>query len=134
MLDFKSDQEFQHHLATSIADDVVGDYERTVKELIKSRKILNILTGMCSVLILVISLGSGIMGIVDVDPVLNKMAAILTLTIGAIERFKVYSSQKYANQTSQLSRLIKKSGLKTFGVYSDTDVSRTDRSSQTDPA
>ena len=116
-LEFSDEKEFKHHLATSIADDVVGDYEATVKGLIKSRKMLEYVAGACSIMILVISLLSGILGIIDINPMVTKIAAILTLCIGAVERLKVFSDNKFADHTNRLGRLIKKSGLSTFGIY-----------------
>ena len=116
-LEFQDEKDFKHHLATSIADDVVGDYESTVKGLMKSRKILQYAIGACSIMILVISLLSGILGIINIDPIVTKLAAILTLCIGAIERFKVFNDNKFTDHTNRLARLIKKSGLSTFGLY-----------------
>ena len=129
-MEFSDDKEFKHHLATSIADDVVGDYEATVKGLIKSRKMLEYVAGACSIMILVISLLSGILGIIDINPMVTRIAAILTLCIGAVERLKVFSDNKFADHTNRLGRLIKKSGLSTFGIYSPT--LRVDSTSETD--
>ena len=135
-MEFSDEKEFKHHLATSIADDVVGDYESTVKGLMKSRKMLEYVAGACSIMILVISLLSGILGIIDINPIVTKMAAILTLCIGAIERLKVFSDNKFADHTNRLGRLIKKSGLSTFGIYSDRSgqsPDETDHSLQVGP-
>ena len=66
-LEFSDEKNFQHHLATSIADDVVEDYESTVKGLIKSRKILQYCIATSSIMILVISFLSGILGIFDIN-------------------------------------------------------------------
>ena len=118
-LEFSDEKEFKHHLATSIADDVVGDYEATVKGLMISRKMLQYVAGACSIMILVISLLSGILGIIDINPMVTRIAAILTLCIGAVERLKVFNDNKFADHTNRLGRLIKKSGLSTFGIYSD---------------
>ena len=119
-LEFSDEKNFQHHLATSIADYVVEDYESTVKGLIRSRKILQYCIVAASILILVISFLSGILGIFDINAMVTRFAAILTLGIGAIERFKVFSESKYSSHTTRLARLIKKSGLETFGIYVST--------------
>lgn len=92
-LEFSDDKDFQHHLATSIADDVVADYESTVKNLIKTRKILQYCVSISSIIILVISFLSGILGIIDIYPLVTKFAAILTLGIGAEKDLKYLARQ-----------------------------------------
>ena len=123
-LEFSDDKNFQHQLATSIADDVVEDYESTVKGLIRSRKILQYCIAGASIMILLISFLSGILGIFDINSMITRLAAVLTLSIGAIERFKVFSESKYRYHTNRLARLIKKSGLETFGIYVSTPDSK----------
>ena len=46
-----------------------------------------------------------------------RIAAIVILSIGPIERLRVYVENKMKSSTRNLAATIEKSGLRTFGIY-----------------
>ena len=116
-LEFSSNAELQHHLATSIADDVVHDYESTVKSLMRGKKIFGIASMVCSFIVVFISLATGVLGMFNTNEVIAKIASVVTLSIAGVERIKVFCDSRQKENTTGLVRMIKKSGLETFGIY-----------------
>ena len=109
--------ELKQNLGEKLGQDVIDDYESDVKCQMRTRKIYSILSTFCSVLILLISFVSGIVGIIDISPVISKVAAGATLSIAGVERIKAFADNKTNIAIKKLSRLYQKTGIDTFGLY-----------------
>ena len=59
-LEFGDVSEIKHHMAASVADDLVRDYETSVKSLMRNRKLYSALLAICSIDIVLTSLACGI--------------------------------------------------------------------------
>ena len=116
-LEFSNMDEIQHHMATSVADDLIRDYEKSIKNAMKFRDVYSYTSSLCSVLLITVSLICGIIGTLAINESLSKAAAVVTLTIGAIDRLKFYSDKKYEQISKQLIKMFGKSGLNTYGIY-----------------
>ena len=109
--------ELKHNLGEKLGHDVIDDYESDVKCQMRTRKIYSILSTFCSVLILLISFVSGIVGIIDISPIISKVAAGATLSIAGVERIKAFADNNKITAIKKLSRLYQRTGVDTFGLY-----------------
>ena len=109
--------ELKQNLGEKLGQDVIDDYESDVKCQMRTRKIYSILSTFCSVLILLISFVSGIVGIIDISPIISKVAAGATLSIAGVERIKAFADNNTNIAIKKLSRLYQRTGVDTFGLY-----------------
>ena len=109
--------ELKHNLGEKLGHDVIDDYESDVKCQMRTRTVYSILSTFCSVLILLISFVSGIIGIIDISPVISKVAAGATLSIAGVERVKAFADNNKITAIKKLSRLYQRTGVDTFGLY-----------------
>ena len=111
--------EMKQNLVEKLAEGVTQDYESSVKELTRNRKCFLYLSTCCSILILLISFVAGIVGVVGISELITRIAGGATLMIAAVERVKAFSDNNYSKSSKILTRLYKKSGIDTLGLYDD---------------
>ena len=97
--------DMKHSLVEKLAEGVTQDYESSVKELTRSRKVYMYLSTSCSILILFISFVAGIVGVVGISEILSRIAGGATLMIAAVERVKAFSNNNYSKSSKILARL-----------------------------
>ena len=107
-------------LVEKLTEGVTHDYESSIKELTRSRKVFQYLSTFCSILILFISFVAGIVGVIGISELLSRIAGGAMLMIAAVERVKAFSDNNYSKSSKILARLYRKSGVDTLGLYDDT--------------
>eukprot|EP00731_Ephydatia_muelleri_P037960 Em0612g4a len=132
-LEFEDQEEVTHELQIYVADNLVRDYEWTIDKLMNTCDYVS--TG-CGIAILGTSFVSGILGIINVHPIVSTVAAGATLSIGLMERFKSHADNQYKEALKKLSSTYKKSGLDTHGIYdtpSEEDLHKKTRAIKRQP-
>lgn len=109
--------ELKQNLGEKLGQDVIDDYESDVKSLMRNRRIYEGLSTFCSIIRLFISFVAGIVEIIGISTIVNKVAAGATLGIAGVERIKAFADNNAIKSSKQLSKLYQKTGIDTFGLY-----------------